>query len=158
MISPSGSFKPDKLLEVFMERRQFLKLFSVGWVASSLPVAIAVSTDLLPLTESANAQSNRFQAIATVSELNKKGQILKLKTPLGNVLIVRTAQKVLTAVDPACPHANCLVDWQKAANQFICPCHGSKFDGSGKILAGSAAKSLKTYPVKIQGDSILIKA
>jgi cytochrome b6-f complex iron-sulfur subunit len=141
-----------------MERRQFLKLFSVGWVASSLPVAIAVSTDLLPLTESANAQSNRFQAIATVSELNKKGQILKLKTPLGNVLIVRTAQKVLTAVDPACPHANCLVDWQKAANQFICPCHGSKFDGSGKILAGSAAKSLKTYPVKIQGDSILIKA
>jgi cytochrome b6-f complex iron-sulfur subunit len=141
-----------------MERRQFLKLFSVGWVASSLPVAIAVSTDLLPLTESASAQSNRFQAIATVSELNKKGQVLKLKTPLGTVLLVRTAQKGLTAVDPTCPHAKCLVDWQKAANQFVCPCHGSKFDSSGKILAGSAAKSLKTYPVKIQGDSILIKA
>jgi 3-phenylpropionate/trans-cinnamate dioxygenase ferredoxin subunit len=40
---------------------------------------------------------------------------------------------------------------------FICPMHGARFDiASGKALAGAAVARLKTFPVTIEGDSVLV--
>jgi cytochrome b6-f complex iron-sulfur subunit len=41
--------------------------------------------------------------------------------------------------------------------EYICPCHGAKFAGDGKVLGGPASASLKTYTAKIDGDQVLVK-
>ncbi|CAM9835804.1 unnamed protein product [Sphacelaria rigidula] len=34
-----------------------------------------------------------------------------------------------------CTHLGCVVPWSKAENKFICPCHGSQYDSTGKVIA-----------------------
>lgn len=31
-----------------------------------------------------------------------------------------------------CTHLGCVVPWSKAENKFMCPCHGSQYDQTGK--------------------------
>jgi len=62
-----------------------------------------------------------------------------------------------TTLNPTCPHAGCKVDWQKDNSKFVCPCHGSEFDPSGKVISGPAARNLTSYPAKAEEQSILVK-
>jgi cytochrome b6-f complex iron-sulfur subunit len=34
------------------------------------------------------------------------------------------------------------IPWNKAENKFMCPCHGSQYDETGKMVRGPAPKSL----------------
>lgn len=41
-----------------------------------------------------------------------------------------------------CPHAGCNVDYSPEG-KFICPCHGSEFDITGKVILGPAKEDLE---------------
>ena len=44
-----------------------------------------------------------------------------------------------------CPHAGCNVNYNKDSNEFVCPCHQSKFNLQGKVLQGPAESNLAPY-------------
>lgn len=46
------------------------------------------------------------------------------------------------ALNAVCTHLGCVVPWNKAQNKFICPCHGSQYDKTGKVVRGPAPLSL----------------
>eukprot|EP00931_Biecheleriopsis_adriatica_P030358 TRINITY_DN1789_c0_g1_i5.p1 TRINITY_DN1789_c0_g1~~TRINITY_DN1789_c0_g1_i5.p1 ORF type:complete len:224 (+),score=56.51 TRINITY_DN1789_c0_g1_i5:66-737(+) len=46
------------------------------------------------------------------------------------------------AILSICTHLGCVVPWNKAANKFCCPCHGSQYDENGKVVRGPAPLSL----------------
>ena len=48
----------------------------------------------------------------------------------------------LHAIDPVCPHAKCVVDWNSAEKSWDCPCHGSRFSFDGELLTGPARRGL----------------
>jgi cytochrome b6-f complex iron-sulfur subunit len=45
-------------------------------------------------------------------------------------------------VNAVCTHLGCVVPWNKAANKFMCPCHGSQYDKNGMVVRGPAPLSL----------------
>ncbi|AKG22957.1 QcrA and Rieske domain-containing protein [Calothrix sp. 336/3] len=147
-----------------MNRREFMTLFGVGWVASSLPVAIAAcSTEKTTSTPSPTANASvakaaSWQKVTTTAELDKKGQLLVEESPVGKVLVVGTSKsKSLIAVNPTCTHAGCTVAWSDKEKLFACPCHGSDFKSDGTVAEGPATKPIKTYPVKIEGSDVLVQ-
>ena len=46
-------------------------------------------------------------------------------------------------VDPRCPHLGCQVEWDPDELSWDCPCHGSRFDYTGKLISGPAQTDLR---------------
>ncbi len=65
-----------------------------------------------------------------------------------DVWVVRHGDQVIV-YSPICPHLACRYSWFPRAGQFVCPCHGSVFSITGKVLAGPAPRPLDTLKHKI---------
>ena len=53
----------------------------------------------------------------------------------------------LKALSPVCTHAGCIVAWNDAEKSWDCPCHGGRYDISGKVLTGPPRKDLNVIPL-----------
>ena len=68
----------------------------------------------------------------------KKGELVYTaagRERKARVFIVSSHEK-LTVLSATCSHLGCLVNYSKEKSEFICPCHGGKYDLSGKNIAG----------------------
>ncbi len=45
-------------------------------------------------------------------------------------------------LNAVCTHLGCVVPWVASENKFKCPCHGSQYDSTGKVVRGPAPLSL----------------
>ena len=59
-------------------------------------------------------------------------------------------------VNAVCTHLGCVVPWNKAANKFMCPCHGSQYDQDGKVVRGPAPLSLALAHINIDDKNGVI--
>jgi cytochrome b6-f complex iron-sulfur subunit len=154
-----------------MERRKFLSWVGLGWLASSLPVALAACTPEAPPAASPSPAAQKpaspaspspaqptagFIQVGTVAQLDA-GPIVDPKSPLGPIAVVRAAGKVV-ALDTTCPHKGCVTSWQAAQSQFVCPCHAATFTADGTFVKGPTQQSLKAYEAKVEGSSVLVRA
>ena len=57
---------------------------------------------------------------------------------------------------PMCTHLGCGYHWDATSGQFKCPCHGSVFDVSGRVVAGPAPRPLDVLPSKVEGGRLLV--
>ena len=55
-----------------------------------------------------------------------------------------------------CTHLGCVVPWNASENRFICPCHGSQYDETGKVVRGPAPLSLALAHVDVEDDKVSI--
>lgn len=81
----------------------------------------------------------------------------QVKTKVGCVAVFRTAENEVFAVSNKCPHkGGPLSEGIVHEQKVTCPLHNTIFDlNSGKSL-GVDDYSIATYPVRIEGDRILL--
>ncbi len=60
------------------------------------------------------------------------------------------------ALNAICTHLGCVVPWNRAANKFMCPCHGSQYDSNGKVIRGPAPLSLALAHVNIIDEKVVL--
>jgi menaquinol-cytochrome c reductase iron-sulfur subunit len=63
----------------------------------------------------------------------------------------------VTVFSPMCTHLGCGYRWDGADRQFKCPCHGSVFDVTGRVLGGPAPRPLDRLPSKIENGRLLVQ-
>ncbi|MEO0374065.1 MAG: Rieske 2Fe-2S domain-containing protein [Cyanobacteria bacterium P01_A01_bin.17] len=157
-----------------MDRRTFMSWVGLGFVATSLPVAIAAcSSDTAesptadapadappPPPPGAPAREDGFVEVGTVADLDANGAIADKDFSAGPLSVFRDPanSEALIAVNATCAHQGCVADWSKDAGLLICPCHGSKFNPDGSIDTGPVEKPLDVFEVKIDGEAVLVKA
>ena len=69
--------------------------------------------------------------------------------------VVQPTAGQFAAFSSVCPHAGCQVQYARSADEFVCPCHGARFDGTGNLLEGPARRSLDTITVAAGRDGQL---
>lgn len=52
---------------------------------------------------------------------------------------------MLHSYSAVCTHLGCIVKWNDSEKSFDCPCHGSRFSYSGKVINGPANDNLKRH-------------
>lgn len=77
------------------------------------------------------------------------------KTITMRVFLVNTGADVF-ALSSSCTHLGCLVDWSRHKEQFICPCHGGKYDMRGNVIAGPPPLPLSRMPLKVEDGMVYI--
>ena len=71
------------------------------------------------------------------------------------VFLVRAGRRFFV-LSPVCTHLGCLVDWNYLKNEFDCPCHGSRYDITGRVIRGPAPKPLTRLPYQIKGGVLYV--
>ena len=72
-------------------------------------------------------------------------------------LIVKEDKTIETyGLNAVCTHLGCVVPWNRAANKYMCPCHGSQYDPTGKVIRGPAPLSLAlAHMNEVEGNAVL---
>lgn len=69
---------------------------------------------------------------------------------------VRVSEKTVRALSAVCTHLGCIVKWDGAKQQLVCPCHVAAFDVNGNVVGGPAPSPLQSLSVKIVLGEIII--
>lgn len=62
----------------------------------------------------------------------------------------------LTALSPVCSHLGCLVNWDSNKREFLCPCHGGRYNMDGDVIAGPPQRPLTRLPIVIREGKVYI--
>jgi cytochrome b6-f complex iron-sulfur subunit len=71
-------------------------------------------------------------------------------------VIINRPDTGYVALSRVCTHLGCLVDYQKDKKRLLCPCHAGTYDLSGNVISGPPPKPLQQFPIRIEGDSVII--
>lgn len=78
---------------------------------------------------------------SSVSEIeNDNASIMKIDGE--NIGVYKDKNGKLYAVSPVCTHLGCLLTWNNIDKTWDCPCHGSRFDYTGRNIYEPAIKDL----------------
>ena len=72
------------------------------------------------------------------------------------IFLVRGAKGGVTALEATCRHMGCPVAWVGKDNRFECPCHGSEYAISGKVVHGPATKNLYQHKVALRAGQVWV--
>ncbi len=133
-----------------MDRRRFLDV-TAGAIAGCAFGACAslVTTPVTPQNGVVRLQLRNYP------RLEGPGGYLKIlpdgaSIPLYVLSLEGDGYAVLS---PICTHLRCTVNIEGAS--LVCPCHGSMFDRSGKVLQGPAERDLLRVPAAVTRDGVL---
>ncbi|MDE3235268.1 MAG: Rieske 2Fe-2S domain-containing protein [Bacteroidota bacterium] len=143
-----------------MDRRAFIGNLSVPFVAAC---AACLSASCGKSASSpANSSGTGTGTGPTSFNVDLGSQITNVGDSLvqNGVIIVRTASgntaSSFAAVQVACTHQGTSIGYEKSANDFLCPNHGSRFALDGSVINGPATNPLKKYNIAISGSTMTI--
>ena len=145
--------KPEKS-ESF-SRRHFLELVGLGAIGAAAMGSLVLSAEYLS-PNVVKEPPTRFKAGSP--ELYPPGSVTPDKEQ--KVFIVRAKEGYFYALSAVCTHLGCIANWKPEDGIVACPCHGSKFDLEGNVIAGPAPRPLPQFAMSLdeQGELIVDKS
>ena len=143
------------------DRREFIKKALYGLIAFfGLGFALSWLAVLAPRRETARKLS--FVPLLPEDEVPRQGvrkkelvYAVEGKERRTRVFIV-AADGGFSVLSAVCSHLGCLVNYNKRKQEFLCPCHGGRYDLAGKNIAGPPPAPLTAFPVKVERGMVLV--
>ena len=99
--------------------------------------------------------TGRVDVTVAGSALASEGGAAVIESIAGVFLLSRTSANSFTAVDATCTHEGCTVT-NTDGDQYVCPCHGSRYTRSGQVVHGPALASLRRYTTSFNDGVVTI--
>lgn len=150
-----------------MARRQFMNLLVGG------SAGITVLGALYPVVQyfippakggkgggvtAKDALGNDIQASKLLAEhqVGDRVMVQGLKGDPTYLIVTESKEIADYGLNAVCTHLGCVVPWNVAENKFICPCHGSQYDNTGKVVRGPAPLSLALAHIEVVDDNVQV--
>ena len=154
---------PEKRLEkghlaadtsTHLSRRSFLA--QAWWWLLGLAVVeyLVIAFDLLKPRRVRSDSTDRSIFVAGPVERFSPGTVTAF--PRGRFYLARLADGGFLALSRRCTHLGCTVPWDDRAGKFVCPCHASSFDITGRVTGPPAPRALDIYPVRIENGVVKV--
>jgi glycine/D-amino acid oxidase-like deaminating enzyme/nitrite reductase/ring-hydroxylating ferredoxin subunit len=110
------------------------------FVSENINVAKQMASDLVAPSE-----------VSSLAEIDA-GEGAVLRHGLSKIAAYRDDRGKLHVRSAICPHLGCIVHWNRFEKVWDCPCHGSQFDPTGRVLHGPAVHALP-YADGFEGEN-----
>jgi cytochrome b6-f complex iron-sulfur subunit len=120
----------------------------------SSPTSPSSPASMLSVVPSQFANA-RVQVTVTGTPLATVGGAARVDSQAGLFLISRASDSTFTAIEGACTHEGCAINGA-TSTEYVCPCHGSRYNRTGQVLAGPARSSLRQYATTFANDVLTI--
>jgi cytochrome b6-f complex iron-sulfur subunit len=71
-------------------------------------------------------------------------------------VVLQPAPGQFVALSAVCTHLGCVVQWFPDKKEFLCPCHGGRFNAEGQVQGGPPPKPLAHLPLTVEDDQFLV--
>lgn len=144
-------------------RRQFMNLLTFGTVTgTALGALYPVIKYFIPPSAGGagggviakDALGNDFK-VSEFTATHKAGDRVLAQGLKGDpTYVVMSGDNAIVdyGINAVCTHLGCVVPWNGSENKFKCPCHGSQYDNTGKVVRGPAPKSLPLVHATVTAD------
>jgi cytochrome b6-f complex iron-sulfur subunit len=99
--------------------------------------------------------ASRVQVNVSGSALANVGGAALVESVAGVFLLARTGDSSFTAVEAVCTHEGCTVTGA-SGDEYVCPCHGSRYTRTGQVVQGPARSALRQYGTSFASDVVTI--
>ena len=135
-------------------RKEFLKLVSRFMAVSGLAVVFG---PIVAYFFPANLEETPSEPVPAgpLDDL-PEGESKMVRFGRYPALLIHTPQG-FKAYSAVCTHFACLVKWDSAAGEILCPCHDAGFDVfTGEVLHGPPPKGLEPITVEVVDGQIYV--
>jgi len=147
-----GGFQVEAAEGEVLSRRDFLRL---GMAILGTVAALEAGTAGLMYFRS-HSMKGEFGSLVTAGYVDdfQPGSVTEFAE--SRFFLVRVAEGGFLAVHSRCPHLGCTVQWIDEEQEFLCPCHASRFDIHGSDHNPPVARPLDTFPVTIEDEQVIV--
>jgi cytochrome b6-f complex iron-sulfur subunit len=113
--------------------------------------------DYLPGVQAKNEDGQPIQADHLLSTARPRTRIAAkgLEKSQTTYLVITDPPRIAEyAINPTCTHLGCTVDWKADQNEFVCPCHGLRYDSQGRVVHRPAQRNLGLITVILKQNQI----
>lgn len=151
-------------------RRHFMTavVMGAGGVASAMFALPALGFALGPLFEKSTHRS--LLDVGAVDDFDSDGftpQVITQTAGIGEVgkmlVYIRKNDKPtdkqpwpFIAISNRCAHLGCPVRYIKAAESFICPCHGGTYNFEGEVTGGPPVRPLDRFETYVENGRVML--
>lgn len=99
--------------------------------------------------------NSRVQFNVTGTAAANVGGAVLVQSTAGIFLVARSSATAVDAIDGVCTHEGCTINGADG-DTYVCPCHGSRYNRSGQVMAGPARASLRRYATTFTDGMVTI--
>jgi cytochrome b6-f complex iron-sulfur subunit len=137
-----------------MTRKEFFSRVGFGAAAVLVPACIGGLTSSCTKEGSPTPAPTNVDFTLDISSgtLSTNGGFLVHS----GIVVARTTTGSFLAVSASCTHQGTNVNYNAAADTFICPNHGAQFNSVGVVTRGPASSNLATYKTTLTGTTLRV--
>lgn len=144
-----------------MTRKEFFSRVGFGAATVLLPACIAGLATSCSSDDSGTGGNNtsppptasgNFTVDTSAGALSSNGGFIVIN----GIIIARTNTGTFLAVSSLCTHEGVTLNYDRSANQFVCPRHNSQFTSTGTVVSGPAPSNLRQYQTTLSGTTLTV--
>lgn len=137
-------------------RRTFLRWLTGGFLSLWGLGAAAVGLSFLRSPYTAGRSDAGLVHCGSFSSLSV-GSARFVRHGKNPLFVVRVSATEVIALSAICTHMHCILQWNDARKNILCPCHDGVFDRNGNVLSGPPSHPLPRFRAEVRADDIIVR-